>query len=145
MRQDVDFWVKISSGGSYGHTCYVAKELAAASERFVAFTAHRYALLDRWGLRQVVVDAPSLPLIRGFPDTCCWYTAEVKASGDHVVALARIPKESEKTLKPGVVYSYDLAIAVGGTTHTLASLGLLAAGYLRQAVYTTARKPPGVI
>ena len=24
-----DFWVQISSGGSYGHTCYVAKELAA--------------------------------------------------------------------------------------------------------------------
>ena len=54
-----DYWAKIDSGGSYGHTCYVAKELAAASEQFVAFTAHRYALLDRWGLRQVVVDAPS--------------------------------------------------------------------------------------
>ena len=24
-----DFWVRITSGGSYGHTCYVAKELAA--------------------------------------------------------------------------------------------------------------------
>ncbi len=48
------------------------------------------------------------------------------ADGLHVVvALARIPKDSEKTLKPGVIYSYDLAIAVGGTTHTLASLGLL--------------------
>jgi hypothetical protein len=27
----------------------------------------------------------------------------------------------------------------------LASVGLLVAGYLRQAVYTTARKPPGVL
>ena len=39
---------------------------------------------------------------------------------EHVAtALARIPKESEKTLQPGVIYSYDLAIAAGGTTHTL--------------------------
>src|ERR1043166_2451152 len=29
-----DFWVKLVSGGSYGHTCYVAKELAATAERF---------------------------------------------------------------------------------------------------------------
>lgn len=40
-------------------------------------------------------------------------------------ALARIPAESEKKLKPGVVYSYDVAITEGATTHTLASLGLL--------------------
>lgn len=45
----------------------------------------------------------------------------------HVVqALARIPKESDKTLEPGVVYSYDIAITAGEVTHTLASLGLLA-------------------
>ena len=31
------------------------------------------------------------------------------------------------------------------TEALLASLGLLAAGYLRQALYTTDRKPPGVI
>ena len=54
-----DYWARIESGGSYGHTCYVAKELAAATEQFVAFTAHRYGLLDHWGVRQVVVDPPS--------------------------------------------------------------------------------------
>jgi glycosyltransferase involved in cell wall biosynthesis/ubiquinone/menaquinone biosynthesis C-methylase UbiE len=54
-----DFWSKIESGGSYGHTCYVARELAAVSERFVAFMAHRYRLLDDFGVRQVVLDAPS--------------------------------------------------------------------------------------
>src|SRR5207245_2917416 len=54
-----DFWAKIESGGSYGHTCYVAKELAAVTERFVAFMAHRYRLLDDYGLRQVVLDPPS--------------------------------------------------------------------------------------
>ncbi|MGH8773354.1 MAG: hypothetical protein ACREV2_19590, partial [Burkholderiales bacterium] len=42
-------------------------------------------------------------------------------------AFLRIPKESEKTLKPGVVYSYDIEIIEksGGKRHTLASLGLL--------------------
>jgi hypothetical protein len=43
------------------------------------------------------------------------------------LALLRIPAESQKTLKPGVVYSYDVEIveATGGAKHTLASLGLL--------------------
>ena len=50
-----DWWAKIESGGSYGHTCYVAKELAAVTDRFVCFTAHRYRLLDDYGLRQVVL------------------------------------------------------------------------------------------
>jgi hypothetical protein len=40
-------------------------------------------------------------------------------------ALLRIAQGSEKTLKPGVVYSYDVALSVDATTHTLASLGLL--------------------
>lgn len=54
-----DFWSKIESGGSYGHTCYVAKELAAVTEGFICFMAHRYRLLDDYGLRQVVLPPPS--------------------------------------------------------------------------------------
>jgi glycosyltransferase involved in cell wall biosynthesis/ubiquinone/menaquinone biosynthesis C-methylase UbiE len=54
-----DFWSRIESGGSYGHTCYVARELAAVTEDFVALMAHRYRLLDDYGVRQVVIDAPS--------------------------------------------------------------------------------------
>ena len=54
-----DFWAKIESGGSYGHTCYVAKELAAVTERFVSFLAHPYRLLDDYGLRQVIVAPPA--------------------------------------------------------------------------------------
>jgi hypothetical protein len=42
---------------------------------------------------------------------------------------------------PGIEVGLDIGYFVA----LLASLGLLAAGYLRQAVYTTARKPPGVI
>lgn len=54
-----DYWSKGGSGGSYGHTCYVAKELAAVTERFVCFVAHRYDLLDTLGVAQNVLPAPS--------------------------------------------------------------------------------------
>jgi len=54
-----DFWAPIQSGGSYGHTCYVAKELAAVTESFICFMAHRYPLLDDYGVRQVALDPPA--------------------------------------------------------------------------------------
>ena len=50
-----DFWAQITSGGSYGHTCYVAKELAAVTERFVCFMGSRFTMLDDYGLHQVVL------------------------------------------------------------------------------------------
>ena len=58
MYLRTDYWVKISSGGSYGHTCYVAKELAATSRGLACVMASRYALLDELGLPQIVVPAP---------------------------------------------------------------------------------------
>jgi glycosyltransferase involved in cell wall biosynthesis/ubiquinone/menaquinone biosynthesis C-methylase UbiE len=54
-----DFWAQITSGGSYGHTCYVAQELAAVTEQFVCFMGSRFGLLDEWGLHQVVLPRPS--------------------------------------------------------------------------------------
>jgi glycosyltransferase involved in cell wall biosynthesis/ubiquinone/menaquinone biosynthesis C-methylase UbiE len=54
-----DYWARLSSGGSYGHTCYVAKELAAVTERFIALTAQRYTLLDELGLHQLVMPLAS--------------------------------------------------------------------------------------
>ena len=42
----MDYWSNINSGGSYGHTCYVAEELAKRTESFVSLMAHRYSLLD---------------------------------------------------------------------------------------------------
>ena len=56
-----DFWVRIASGGSYGHTCYVAKELAAISNRFACLLPQRYELLDAMGVTQAVMDAPPNP------------------------------------------------------------------------------------
>jgi glycosyltransferase involved in cell wall biosynthesis/ubiquinone/menaquinone biosynthesis C-methylase UbiE len=53
-----DFWSPIVSGGSYGHTCYVAKELSRRTERFVAILGHRFPLLDKLGVRQVVPTPP---------------------------------------------------------------------------------------
>jgi hypothetical protein len=41
--------------------------------------------------------------------------------------------------------SVDIALGLGYFVALIASAGLLVAGYLRQAVYTEARKPPGVI
>ena len=42
---------------------------------------------------------------------------------------------------PGI----EVGLGIGYFVALLASIGLLVAGYLRQAVYTTARKPPGVL
>lgn len=55
-----DFWAQISSGGSYGHTCFVAKELAALTERFLCFMPHRYTMLDAFNLQQIVLPPPGL-------------------------------------------------------------------------------------
>jgi hypothetical protein len=41
--------------------------------------------------------------------------------------------------------SVDIGLGIGYFVALIASAGLLVAGYLRQAVYTEARKPPGVI
>jgi glycosyltransferase involved in cell wall biosynthesis len=54
-----DFWAPMVSGGSYGHTCYVAKELAAVTERVVCYLSNRFPLLDEFGVEQVVMPRPS--------------------------------------------------------------------------------------
>jgi hypothetical protein len=41
--------------------------------------------------------------------------------------------------------SVDISLGIGYFVALLASVGLLVAGYLRQALYSTDRKPPGVI
>jgi hypothetical protein len=41
--------------------------------------------------------------------------------------------------------SVDIGLGIGYFVALIASAGLLVAGYLRQAVYTEGRKPPGVI
>jgi hypothetical protein len=41
--------------------------------------------------------------------------------------------------------SVDIGLGIGYYVALIASAGMLVAGYLRQAFYTSARKPPGVI
>jgi hypothetical protein len=41
--------------------------------------------------------------------------------------------------------SVDIGLDIGYYVALIASIGMLVAGYLRQAFYTSARKPPGVI
>ena len=36
-----DFWAPIHSGGSYGHTCYVAKSLAKMTDHLYCLMPHR--------------------------------------------------------------------------------------------------------
>ncbi len=59
MYLRTDFWAPITSGGSYGHTCYVAAALSRVTRNLVCFMPHRYSLLDELGLHQVVLDKPS--------------------------------------------------------------------------------------
>lgn len=55
-----DYWARIQTGGSYGHTCYVAKELAATTERFLCLLPHYYSLLDELRVPQRVLSSPRL-------------------------------------------------------------------------------------
>jgi glycosyltransferase involved in cell wall biosynthesis/ubiquinone/menaquinone biosynthesis C-methylase UbiE len=54
-----DFWACIQSGGSYGHTCYVAKELDAITTDFFCFMPQHYSLLGDLDINQIVLDSPS--------------------------------------------------------------------------------------
>jgi len=55
----LDYWAKISAGGSYGHTCYVAWKLAQRSRDFCCLMANRFSMLDELGLRQIELPTPS--------------------------------------------------------------------------------------
>ncbi len=51
-----DYWSNITAGGSYGHTCHVARKLAERTDDFVCLMANRFELLDDFGVHQVVVE-----------------------------------------------------------------------------------------
>lgn len=50
-----DYWAPILSGGSYGHTVYQGRALAATARDFLFILANRFPLLDELGLEQLVV------------------------------------------------------------------------------------------
>jgi len=53
-----DYWAPLKSGGSYGHTCYLAKALAGTVKRLVCFSPSHYELLTELGLEQIVLPPP---------------------------------------------------------------------------------------
>jgi glycosyltransferase involved in cell wall biosynthesis/SAM-dependent methyltransferase len=85
-----DFWAPITSGGSYGHTCYVAKELAAVTEDLLCLMANRFPLLDTFGLMQFELPSPG------------------SDAEDVIIRASRhylgIVRERVKGLKPAYIY-----------------------------------------
>ena len=100
-----DFWAPIVSGGSYGHTCYVAKELAAVTESFVCFMANPFKLLDEYGLKQIVMPRPGETNNED----------DIAAATPHYVALLRPWFE---TLRPTFIYE---RLALGNSAAALLS------------------------
>jgi glycosyltransferase involved in cell wall biosynthesis/ubiquinone/menaquinone biosynthesis C-methylase UbiE len=100
-----DFWAPLVSGGSYGHTCYVAKELAAVTESFVCFLANRLPLLDDYGVRQIVMPPPS---------TAC-NEEDIVSAVPHYLSLLR-PAFSD--LRPAYIYE---RLALGNSAGSLLS------------------------
>lgn len=48
----LDYWASLKTGGSYGHTCFLAKAAAEVSSDFLCLFANSYELLDDYGIRQ---------------------------------------------------------------------------------------------
>jgi glycosyltransferase involved in cell wall biosynthesis len=57
----LDYWARLTTGGSYGHTCFLAKAAADVTRDFQCIFANRFELLDRLGVEQHVLphDYPS--------------------------------------------------------------------------------------
>ena len=92
-----DFWSRITSGGSYGHTCYVAKELAGIADRFVCLLAQPYALLDEFGVEQVVMDPPPASAGKG----PIYDEDLIVTASDHYYPIVRAVCE---VLRPAYIY-----------------------------------------
>jgi len=53
----LDYWAKLTAGGSYGHTCFVAKSESRVTEHFECIVAQPYPLLKSLGVKQRVIRA----------------------------------------------------------------------------------------
>lgn len=51
----LEFWSQLKTGGSYGHTCFLAKAAASITENFKCIFAHRFDLLDNLGVQQILL------------------------------------------------------------------------------------------
>lgn len=87
----LDYWAKLKTGGSYGHTCFLAKSAAAMSRDFECLFANRFELLDRLGVKQKVLN-------HQFASST---SAQLIENGEKFIPLLR--KQFEE-LKPSFVY-----------------------------------------
>jgi glycosyltransferase involved in cell wall biosynthesis len=55
-----DYWAHLTSGGSYTHTCYLAKSLARTVQHLICLTPSQYDLLSVFGLNEVVLPSPGI-------------------------------------------------------------------------------------
>lgn len=56
----LDYWAKLTGGGSYGHTCYQAKALhKVCRDGLICVTASPFALLNEFNIPQIVVPSRS--------------------------------------------------------------------------------------
>lgn len=105
-----DYWAPGSSGGSYGHTCYVCKELDRLTDRFTVVTANPFALLDEFGVHSVRVKAPFL-----------------EASDLHILNAGRayetLLSPLVQAVRPGFIYERlclgNVAGAIASRTHSI--------------------------
>jgi glycosyltransferase involved in cell wall biosynthesis/ubiquinone/menaquinone biosynthesis C-methylase UbiE len=86
-----DFWAPVCSGGSYGHTAYVAKELARCTRDFLCFLPYRFDLLDEFGVRQVIIA----------PANCAGDEEQIVAATDYYAHALRAALEA---LGPAYLY-----------------------------------------
>ncbi len=79
-----DFWAPIASGGSYGHTVYVAKHLARSSDDLVCVMSNPFSMLDQMGIKQVAL---KLPFEDGTEETIASATPEFYPRIESLVAM----------------------------------------------------------
>lgn len=139
----LDWWNAITSGGSYGHTCYVAAELAKRSEGMSCLMAHPFPLLDELGVPQQRIEAPY----------ASWGEADLAGASE---ACLPTLTAALRRLRPGFVYErlvvgnfavaracQDLGIPYilefnGSETSMMRSFG--GRGYLLEGLYLAAEK-----
>jgi len=79
-----DFWAPIASGGSYGHTVYVAKHLARSSDDLVCIMSNPFSMLDAMGIKQAPLQ---LPFKDGAEETIASATPEFYPRIESLVAM----------------------------------------------------------
>ncbi len=80
----LDYWAKIATGGSYGHTCFLANALGRVTETLDCVMANRFELLDELGVRQRVISGAYSSSSSGIILNAPRFTAPLTAVFDEI-------------------------------------------------------------